>query len=720
MKKLVVLVLGLILFAGFASAFNIIDWWYDNFSGESDIYFSPTDGLAASYNLTRENFDGNYYFKIPNSEDINLGIHGARTVSAWFRVSDSSSMNKQVIYEEGGGVRGLSIYIYNGKVYGGGWNTPQEQSGWEGTFLSYGIESRTLYQIVLILEGSAAKTPGALKLYVNGQLIETGQGSQLWSHSDGIGVGGRESVTRFHDGVSSGNVQNNLIGEIKNLKIYNYVFNGDEVLGKYTEELAGMTSGNEVESGESSGSGTEGGTPAAGEGSESGNGIDAGGAGTAAGTGVAGVPTEEGITINALSKCLCDHLQSDGRYSDTRSCTSSDWADYGGLRVLRENPDSREITYSCLRDYASIGEGSPLVRSARDSQIYYPNIYNVGEVCYAHAEQSFTERPGLLSPAPIRIITAVLSAKGIYASDGRCVTTGPLVYDNGVIYGGYGSERIGWQCWQDVQDKIEGKSIQGYAQSHNGQFFCNTCDPEYVSYSPSPSQPFQLTGCELSNGEEGYCALVNSDAANLANLIETTIATEEFKIPVDESGRAIVNGRFKSYPACISKEGNNVIAMLQTSRGRSLYVGPTYTVHGFREGIEVQDGEFLGFFIDAREGACGYDVVGYDESECLTGQLNVEMPVKDAARSYEGRQFGNYAVPSNVFQGDGTEGMGLNCIDFGREIGSGAPYFAYMVNGALAYRSYEDNSGVVCSSFFSDVPINSEVFDVISEVGDAT
>ena len=48
---------------------------------------------------------------IPDHSDINVGTHTQRTVEAWFKVDDKTRSQEQTIYEEGGGVRGLNIYI---------------------------------------------------------------------------------------------------------------------------------------------------------------------------------------------------------------------------------------------------------------------------------------------------------------------------------------------------------------------------------------------------------------------------------------------------------------------------------------------------------------------------------------------------------------------------------------------------------------------------------
>ena len=49
---------------------------------------------------------------IGNSNEINTGNnHTQKTIEAWFKVSNIGA-NKQVIYEQGGTVRGLNIYVH--------------------------------------------------------------------------------------------------------------------------------------------------------------------------------------------------------------------------------------------------------------------------------------------------------------------------------------------------------------------------------------------------------------------------------------------------------------------------------------------------------------------------------------------------------------------------------------------------------------------------------
>jgi hypothetical protein len=186
-----------------------------SYSNDSSYVLVTQQGTASGKINGTDEFDGiDDYITIANSSDINLGIHGQRTVSAWFHVADTAA--RQVIYEEGGGVRGLNIYIDSGSVYVGGWNETASQSGWQGTWLSTAINPDTWYHVVAWLDGGSTITPDAIKGYLNGGEFGSGDGSQLWQHSGDIQIG-RNGNTKFHDGddTSDGEWLDGLIDEVQ-------------------------------------------------------------------------------------------------------------------------------------------------------------------------------------------------------------------------------------------------------------------------------------------------------------------------------------------------------------------------------------------------------------------------------------------------------------------------------------------------------------------------
>jgi hypothetical protein len=170
-------------------------------------------------------FDGDDAINIRNSADINIGTHSQRTISLQFNADNVTT--RQLLYEEGGTTRGLSIYIDNGLLYVGGWNVPDSESGWDPVFVSTSITAGTSNSVTLVLDGGTTVAPGALTGYANGRAFGTAAGSQLWSHGGGIGIGGTNGRTIFHDGRSSSNAY--FSGSIDNFNIFNRALNAAEV-----------------------------------------------------------------------------------------------------------------------------------------------------------------------------------------------------------------------------------------------------------------------------------------------------------------------------------------------------------------------------------------------------------------------------------------------------------------------------------------------------------
>ena len=168
---------------------------------------------------------------IPNTEDINLGNHAKRTVSVW--VNADSTQPRQMIFEEGGTLRGLNIYLDEGKIYFGGWNEPDSESAWKGTFLNADI-TQGWHLATLTLDANLwrfATEKDTFKAYLDGELIGSGDGSQLWGHGDPTAFGAVVGSTLFHTG--SGSTGSYLTGEIAKPKIFNRVLSATEIQNLY-------------------------------------------------------------------------------------------------------------------------------------------------------------------------------------------------------------------------------------------------------------------------------------------------------------------------------------------------------------------------------------------------------------------------------------------------------------------------------------------------------
>jgi VCBS repeat-containing protein len=203
-------------------------WKFDQASGSTVTDDAPT-GSATNVNLNGNTlteglignaaqFTGDSRATMPNSSEINVGgIFEERTISLHF--NPDSVSGRQVLFEEGGGVRGLNIYLQDDELFIGGWN--RNESGWDGSWISLGtVNVGEWNHVALVLNGGPIEADGALSGYLNGEFIDDASGSQLWSHSGNISLGGSGGASRYDGGGQSG-AANNFSGKIDDVRIYN-------------------------------------------------------------------------------------------------------------------------------------------------------------------------------------------------------------------------------------------------------------------------------------------------------------------------------------------------------------------------------------------------------------------------------------------------------------------------------------------------------------------
>ncbi len=157
------------------------------------------------------------YVGIANSNLINLGVTDYRTVMLWFKANDITT--RQVLYNEGGGSNGFSMYIEGGKVYclaweggnGGVWNAPNAS-----------IVTGQWYHIAFVFDKDA--TDGYhFKGYLNGVNIgQFNEGSKadngMSSHSGPVAIGSNSNIRFLNNSTSANNYFN---GKIDGFKLWN-------------------------------------------------------------------------------------------------------------------------------------------------------------------------------------------------------------------------------------------------------------------------------------------------------------------------------------------------------------------------------------------------------------------------------------------------------------------------------------------------------------------
>ncbi|MEM1060934.1 MAG: G8 domain-containing protein [Planctomycetota bacterium] len=90
---------------------------------------------------------------VASSSELNSGTFPEKSISLWFFADDTDG--RQVIYEQGGTTRGLSIYLDGDTLYAGGWNTPANQSGWAGDWVAVeNVTANTWHHVTLVIDGN--------------------------------------------------------------------------------------------------------------------------------------------------------------------------------------------------------------------------------------------------------------------------------------------------------------------------------------------------------------------------------------------------------------------------------------------------------------------------------------------------------------------------------------------------------------------------------------
>lgn len=186
----------------------------------------PTLGAAALYSTgsTSVDFDGvNDRIAVPDSSLINTGTHAERTIELVFNADDVTT--RQVLFEEGGGVNHLNIYIDGGQIY----FTGKDNGDWSILNINTAINIGQTYHAALVLD----QPNGTMKGYLDG--VEIGSGAvtiPLSAHSGNIGIGSMDNATYFHDGADNGGTGYFFDGRISDVAIYNSVLSDSDLQGR--------------------------------------------------------------------------------------------------------------------------------------------------------------------------------------------------------------------------------------------------------------------------------------------------------------------------------------------------------------------------------------------------------------------------------------------------------------------------------------------------------
>ena len=171
-------------------------------------------------------FDGvDDVIRIADSSDINAGTQRERTIAFWFRADDASKTANQVLYEEGGGTRGLNFYLEAGTLYFGGWNN--NENGWGESYLSTPLSDDEWHHVAIVLDAPET-TNGNFIAYLDGFEVARSPAAAINNHTGDIGIGAKNDSTRYHDGSSSGD-GNHFEGWIDEFQLWNRALPAEEI-----------------------------------------------------------------------------------------------------------------------------------------------------------------------------------------------------------------------------------------------------------------------------------------------------------------------------------------------------------------------------------------------------------------------------------------------------------------------------------------------------------
>jgi hypothetical protein len=165
---------------------------------------------------------------IPDNTDLNDGGPWSERSFSIVVETGANVTTRQMIYEEGGGARGLNMYIFNGNLYYGAWNLNDDDgagtaSPWGFTSSQTPISANTSYVISFIYNGNDTST-GSIDCYLNGNLVGTIPNiGFLYAHNQ-AGIG---NVADNDSYVETGVVNSNLPfdGSVAEFVMYNFSLN---------------------------------------------------------------------------------------------------------------------------------------------------------------------------------------------------------------------------------------------------------------------------------------------------------------------------------------------------------------------------------------------------------------------------------------------------------------------------------------------------------------
>ncbi len=177
---------------------------------------------------TSMDFDGSTGgILIPDDAAINTGTYTERTVELIFNADDvSAGAGRQVLWEEGAGTNGLTIYIDTGTLY----VTGEDDGDWVDANLNAAIVAGTSYHVAFVFD----QPNNSFEAFLDGVSMGsvTVNNAVFPSHSGDVGIGYAPDGVQWHDGESGGGGFY-FDGRISDVALYNTALSSTEIQNHY-------------------------------------------------------------------------------------------------------------------------------------------------------------------------------------------------------------------------------------------------------------------------------------------------------------------------------------------------------------------------------------------------------------------------------------------------------------------------------------------------------
>ncbi len=169
-------------------------------------------GLFPYGSTAAARFDGTGYCAVPSSDLINTApAYDRRTTAAWFSVDDAQA-DWQVIFEEGGYVSGINLYVHQGRVYGCLWSSTHPI-----LTLSAPIQRGAAYFFVTVFDAPAMTFTAYLNGVSIGQVSLPGD-SAMPTHAGAVHIAKADRTTNH---LGQGLDDKHFAGVIDQVMLYN-------------------------------------------------------------------------------------------------------------------------------------------------------------------------------------------------------------------------------------------------------------------------------------------------------------------------------------------------------------------------------------------------------------------------------------------------------------------------------------------------------------------